>query len=675
MTETESPPSLSLVSHIDALPPGSRLAEFEIVDLLGVGGFGMVYKAFDHSLQRLVAIKEYMPSALAGRSRGLTVSMKSTADALTFMAGLKSFVAEARLLAQFDHPSLVKVFRFWEANNTAYMVMPLYSGMTFKQARNHMRCPPPEAWLRKVLWSVLGALNVLHDGNTMHRDVSPDNIFLQDSGPPVLLDLGAARRAISDKSQKHTAILKVNYAPIEQYADADDMRQGPWTDLYSLAAVVHGCLCNEPPVPATFRVLKDRLPTFASVAETVSQQFGQQYSESFIAAITHALAIRPEQRQQNTDEFAHEMALETPPGMSRFDWRAELGELYLPSGVQAEEVRALLTTTPDAATELFTAGGTATRREVTILPEIELPGEEDYRASPLTLGVTATPRLQPMPQAAATPLTASSLVERAVQPAPVAAHPAATPMQAPKPAPVQPQPARTAGDAHVSTQPAALFPAEPDRKRGIGVPLAIAAGVLLLAGAGVWALLGRGAPADGSLAAPLPAASAPTQVAQPEPPVPPVDPKTEEIIPSTPAHPTASAAVAAAATRPASGAASASLAAASAPPKRLPAQMAVAPSPSASAQRVVIQEVRTPVVTVEPPPPVPARPAPRPPTRTEGQETAAAPRQGPVERCADSSFLGRPMCLYRECQKPEFASLAMCVEQKQRYQQNNPNSP
>lgn len=665
---------MSLVSHIDALPPGSRLAEFEIVDLLGVGGFGMVYKAFDHSLQRLVAIKEYMPSALAGRSRGLTVSMKSTADALTFMAGLKSFVAEARLLAQFDHPSLVKVFRFWEANNTAYMVMPLYSGMTFKQARNHMRSPPPEAWLRKVLWSVLGALNVLHDGNTMHRDVSPDNIFLQDSGPPVLLDLGAARRAISDKSQKHTAILKVNYAPIEQYADADDMRQGPWTDLYSLAAVVHGCLCNEPPVPATFRVLKDRLPSFGSVAETVSQQFGQQYSETFIAAITHALAIRPEQRQQNTDEFAHEMALETPAGMSRFDWRAELGDLYLPAGVQAEEVRALLTTTPDAATEMFTAGGTATRREVTILPEIELPGEEDYRsASPLTLGVTATPRMQPMPQPVAAPVVGQSLVERAVQPAAspqtLAPQNFVAPPVVPSPAVVPPTP----DEVQVSTQPTPLFPQEPERKRGIGVPLAVAAGVLLLVGAGVWAFLGRGAPVEAPVVAPLPAASAPVNVAQPEPPVPPVDPKTEEIITSAPAVPASAATTAA---RPASAPASASMAAASAPPKRVPAAaVAAAPSPAASVPRPVIQEVRTPVAAVEPPPPVPARPAPRPPTRPEGQETAAAPRQGPVERCADSSFLGRPMCLYRECQKPEFASLALCVEQKQRYQQNNPHSP
>ncbi len=214
--------------HLDALPGGTRLGEFELQDLLGVGGFGLVYRAYDHSLHRQVAIKEYMPSALASRPVGLSLSVRSSSDQATYQSGLQSFIAEARLLAQFDHPSLVKVYRFFEANNTAYMVMPLYSGITLKEARSQMTAPPPEEWLRTVLWSILQALQVLHENSTLHRDVSPDNIFLQDMGPPVLLDLGAARRAISSKSRKLTAILKVNYAPIEQYAEAEGLKQGPW---------------------------------------------------------------------------------------------------------------------------------------------------------------------------------------------------------------------------------------------------------------------------------------------------------------------------------------------------------------------------------------------------------------------------------------------------------------
>ena len=293
VTEHPSPTAM----HVDALPVGTRLGEFEILALLGVGGFGMVYKAFDHSLHRAVAIKEFMPAALATRGGDGALVPRSPADQPAFHAGLKSFVGEARLLAQFDHPSLVKVFRFWEANHTAYMVMPLYSGMTFKQARAQMRTPPPEAWLRKVLWCVLGALRVLHGGQTLHRDISPDNIFLQDFGPPVLLDLGAARHAINDRDRKHTAVLKVNYAPIEQYSEGDlELVQGPWSDLYSLAAVVHGCLCNDTPLPSTLRAIRDRMVPFARVAKTVRKQFGQEYSPAFVDAITKALSLQPQDR-------------------------------------------------------------------------------------------------------------------------------------------------------------------------------------------------------------------------------------------------------------------------------------------------------------------------------------------------------------------------------------------
>ena len=325
MTDISVGAPVSPIVHMDALPVGTRLAEFEVLSLLGVGGFGMVYRAYDHSLHRTVAIKEYMPAALVSRQNGLTVSIRSSMDQATYESGLKSFVGEARLLAQFDHPSLVKVYRFWEANNTAYMAMPLYSGMTLKQARSQMATPPSEAWLRTVLWSILQALQVLHKHNTLHRDVSPDNIFLQDMGPPVLLDLGAARRAISDRSHKLTAILKVNYAPIEQYAEADDLHQGPWTDLYSLAAVVYTCLRNDPPLPATSRVVRDNLLPLAGVVKTVQEHFRQAYTEEFVKTITHALALQPADRPQSVQAFLNEMGLEPVDDLDRFDWRADLG--------------------------------------------------------------------------------------------------------------------------------------------------------------------------------------------------------------------------------------------------------------------------------------------------------------------------------------------------------------
>ena len=327
MLETEpqtAAPGQPVLTHLDALPAGTMLGEFELRGLLGVGGFGIVYRGYDHSLQRPVAIKEYLPSALVARSSGQLVSTRSTADVQPFEAGLRSFISEARLLARFDHPSLVKVYRFWEANNTAYMAMPLYQGCTLKEARQRMEGPPPEDWLRTILWSVTEALKVLHANDTLHRDISPDNIFLQDSGPPVLLDLGAARRAISDDARKHTAVLKVNYAPIEQYADAADMREGPWTDLYAIAAVMHGCLRNEAPLPATVRAVKDSLPSFARLAETAQKHFGTPYSEGFVRTIDHALALAPDQRPASVEAFCVEMRLRRPANIRNFDWRASL---------------------------------------------------------------------------------------------------------------------------------------------------------------------------------------------------------------------------------------------------------------------------------------------------------------------------------------------------------------
>jgi len=334
-----------------------------------------------------------------------------------------------------------------------------------------------------VLWSILEALKGLHENNTMHRDVSPDNIFLQDIGPPVLLDLGAARHAISDsKSQHYTAVLKVNYAPIEQYAEAEDLRQGPWTDLYSLAAVVHDCLCNEPPLPATSRLVRDRMPAFASVAQTVKEHFGLAYSAGFVAAISHALTIQPGGRPQSVQEFADAMSLGIPDGMLKFEWRTGYPDLTVPSN------------------------GTLAEPPVPVQPRQSEKGELDIEW-PSTL---AHDTAEDMPAAG----------------------------NLPKP-----------------------------RKKGIMV---VAAVVLLsgLAFLGLRTGSGVVAPVVGTL-----------------------------------------------------------------PP--------VAKKPAPANQKLARTD------------------APRP--------SVAAERHAPVELCADSNFIARPMCIHLECQKPQFKELAVCIEDHKRY--------
>ncbi len=280
----------------NALPIGTRLGEFEIVRVLGAGGFGIVYLATDHALQREVAIKEYMPASLAGRTETLHLSLHSQNDAATFALGLKSFVNEARLLARFDHPSLLKVHRFWEMNGTAYMAMPVMRGSTWKEVRLALDGPPSEAWVLRMLVPLLGAIERLHAEGVYHRDISPDNIQIEANGNPVLLDFGAARHVISDKSLALTTILKPAYAPIEQYAEQGSVKQGPWTDLYSLGATLHYVLLARPPVPATVRAVHDDPSPLTTLALPGC-------SDRFLRTVDWMLAPRPGDRPHSVAEL------------------------------------------------------------------------------------------------------------------------------------------------------------------------------------------------------------------------------------------------------------------------------------------------------------------------------------------------------------------------------------
>lgn len=297
-------PTGGSVDDVITLPVGSRVAEFVITGLIGIGGFGIVYKAHDESLDRIVALKEYMPSSLAFRQQGQTVSVKSSRHAETFQAGLKSFVNEARMLALFDHPALVKVYRFWEANGTAYMVMPLFEGQTLKNALAGQPARPPQAWLMQLLSPLLDALQLLHAKNCFHRDIAPDNIFLQHNGQPVLLDFGAARQVIGDMANNLTVILKPGYAPIEQYASDPNLPQGPWTDLYALAAVLYHAITGKPPSAAVGRLLND------SITPLAGNSAYHAYDPSFLKAIDRALAVKQAERPQSVAEFKQLLGLQ-----------------------------------------------------------------------------------------------------------------------------------------------------------------------------------------------------------------------------------------------------------------------------------------------------------------------------------------------------------------------------
>jgi hypothetical protein len=288
------------------LPRGHMLQEFMVEQVLGTGGYSVVYLARDTKLDRQVAVKEYLPGALAARTPSGEVAPRLPRFAESYDKGLQSFINEARLLGSFDHPSLVKVYRFWADNGTAYMAMPYYNGITLKKWLTDLGAPPSEKWLRALADPLMQALNVLHGANTVHRDVAPDNIlmlydrskgnYLEQAPRPVLLDFGAARRVAAEATQNLTAILKTGYSPVEQYANDADMRQGPWTDVYAVSAVLYTAATGKAPPASIARIVRDDLNP-ARVAGR------GRYSKAFLAALDAGLAVRPEQRPQTMAEL------------------------------------------------------------------------------------------------------------------------------------------------------------------------------------------------------------------------------------------------------------------------------------------------------------------------------------------------------------------------------------
>ena len=437
-TQLSGPPPPSHQDIGSGLPPGTRLGEFEITELVGEGGFGLVYAAHDHSLQRRVALKEYMPSSLAARAGGSQVQVKSQRHRETFEAGLKSFINEARLLASFDHPSLVKVYRFWEANGTAYMVMPFLDGATLKDVLRQMGSPPDEAWLRSVLGPLTEALLVIHAEQCYHRDIAPDNVMLMPGGKRwLLLDFGAARRVIGDMTQALTVILKPGYAPVEQYAEIPGMKQGPWTDVYALAAVVYFAIMGRTPPPSVGRLLND---TYVPLVQAAAGR----YSERFLAAIDRALAVRPEQRTQSIGEFRSDLGLGDPGFVPDTTMPMPLG-----TQMPARSPQATVTAGDVSPTALFPPTPAPAPRPATSMPA---PAPASPVAGPAAggkgkglmvgagivvlavLGVGGYALLAPAPGPAPS-------VEPAAGPAPAPAPVAATepaPTPAPEPAPAPP---------------------------------------------------------------------------------------------------------------------------------------------------------------------------------------------------------------------------------------------
>ena len=275
---------------LHALPQGHRLQEYELVRVLGFGGFGMTYLGFDHNLDKAVAIKEYLPSDIATRTADRSIAPQASDFRGDFQWGLERFLDEARTLARFDHRHIIKVHRFFEAHGTAYIVMEYAEGETLSVYLER-KGTLSEAELKGILYPLLDGLVVVHGADFLHRDIKPGNIVLRDTdGSPVLLDFGAARQAIGAKSRSVTSIVTPGYAPIEQYSSRG--HQGAWTDIYALGGVCYRALTGQVPEDATDRMRDDPLVP-------VSQRCAGQASGAFLSAIDAALQVDERDRPQS----------------------------------------------------------------------------------------------------------------------------------------------------------------------------------------------------------------------------------------------------------------------------------------------------------------------------------------------------------------------------------------
>ncbi|MDH3314775.1 MAG: protein kinase [Gammaproteobacteria bacterium] len=297
-------------SHRNALKPGYMLHWYRIEKILGQGGFGITYLAEDTNLNQQVAVKEYLPIEVAVREGDFSVHPVSENHSESYSWGLERFVDEARTLARFDHPNIVRVLSVFEMNNTAYMVMRYEHGRSLQQHLSK-RATIEEQRLTEMLFPVLEGLERVHAAGFIHRDVKPANIFIREDGTPVLLDFGSARQSLGEATRTLTTLVSPGYAPFEQYFSKSD-RQGPWTDIYGLGATFYRAVTGVAPMNAVDRsegIIKRGLDSLAPAAEAAAGS----YSPHVLHAIDWAVRFHEDARPQNISDWRQALEGKTVP--------------------------------------------------------------------------------------------------------------------------------------------------------------------------------------------------------------------------------------------------------------------------------------------------------------------------------------------------------------------------
>ena len=313
---------MSPESHGNALPEGYRLHWYRIGRVLGQGGFGITYEAFDTNLEKPVAIKEYLPTEFAVREQDTTVRPFTEDRKKMFEWGMSRFLQEARTLAKFHHPNVVLVHNVFENNGTAYMVMAYEQGETLNQLFKLGRLDSEKDLLR-IIHPLLDGLLHVHEAGFIHRDIKPPNIYVRLDGSPVLIDFGSSRFAIGGETKTLTSLVTPGFAPFEQY-NAEAGKQGPWTDIYGLGATLYTAINRgRGPVDAIIRG-HARIEGKPDPMEPAVEIGKGRYSEAFLQAIDAALGFSPEERPKTVAAWrALFPTLEGQPGELKSETRSE----------------------------------------------------------------------------------------------------------------------------------------------------------------------------------------------------------------------------------------------------------------------------------------------------------------------------------------------------------------
>ncbi len=288
-----------------SLKNGTILNHYKIIRVLGAGGFGITYLAQDISLGMEVVLKEYFPNEFAIRNGDSTIMSKTASDH-DFSKGMQRFKEEAQVLAKFNHPSIVKILGYFEANNTAYFVMEYEEGIDLSQYIKQLNRTMSQEEILTIIMPILEGLKEVHKHNYLHRDIKPGNILLRKNHSPVLIDFGASKLAIGEASKSITSMLTEGYAPLEQYS-TDIKQQGPFTDLYAIGAVIYRMITGKVPPSAqtrSYALLQDDTDPYEFLIKIKPSGF----DENFLMSVDKVLSVKAKDRQQDVSGFQKNIA-------------------------------------------------------------------------------------------------------------------------------------------------------------------------------------------------------------------------------------------------------------------------------------------------------------------------------------------------------------------------------